>query len=201
MKPFLLLFCFLAFSRPVAAAEDINELRTLVGITVGDFSLDGASADMRSMEGNLSCGCPDFCLRQVTGPGGVAADQTSGDGTPISFSARWSRRGGLCGATLMTLETDAVGIAAGIRVPGTALSFGATPEQIFERYGAPLRGTDIHASQTVYCEVAEEVALDDPRALTVDLIHYAFLFIGGRLGAVRVGIGRDCPQFAFVPPV
>ena len=191
MKPFLLLFCFLAFSRPVAA-EDINELRTLVGITVGDFSLDGASADMRSMEGNLSCGCPDFCLRQVTG---------TGDEIPISFSARWSRRGGLCGATLMTLETDAAGIAAGIRVPGTALSFGATPEQIFERYGAPLRGTDIHASQTVYCEVAEEVALDDPRALIVDLIHYAFLFIGGRLGAVRVGIGRDCPQFAFVPPV
>ena len=189
-RAFALAVACLLSASPAHAAEDINQLRTLRGLTVGAFDRDRSDPAMRSVEGG-ACACPDFCLAEI--PNAQAN---------ISLSARWTMRGGMCGVSTLTVETGEAGMAVGLAVPGTNIVFGSAPAEIYARFGVPARGRDLIAGQSVYCDLAnQDIAADDSAALTAELIHYAFLFIDNRLTAVRVGVGRECPLFPFSPPV
>ena len=167
-----------------AHAADIKELRTLLGVTVGKFDAAGPPATMTSMPSGFPCRCPDFCRMDI---------KNAGIGT--SISVRWTTRGALCGADMMTVQST-TGALIGVDAPNIAPLYGMSPAEIAARYGKPTGTVSIAEGQFVYCELLDNAP---DAALTSDLIYFGFQFSGDRLTAIRVGSGAVCPDYPFLP--
>ena len=186
MRNFLVaLVCVVCFAPAVhAAAANVYDLRTLFGITVGDFTRNGPLDNMTSLGSNLPCRCEDFCRFPPLG-----------DTSQTTVTARWTGGIGHCGADMLTVEMDNPLGAAALESERLAPIFQMTAAQIIARYGMPSVRVTRTDNQIAYCDLADPTSPD-----TSDILYVAFRLVNDRVAALRIVTAPTCPQYPFLPP-
>jgi hypothetical protein len=174
-----------ASASAAAGAADLGELHRMFGIGIGETARP--PAELKSLTTGGICLCPDFCTADLPELGSLG-----------SISVRWRLAGTDCRAELMTVEANPLRERPAAFSEAAAGLFGLSRADIVGRYGAPRSASDIAGGQIVYCGLVGDYGRTGVAGIAGEVIFTAFHFDGGRLLAIRVGLGT-CPVNAFIP--